>query len=120
MPASAERHRSRRAAALAAATAAVVAAALSGCGSSPLQVRSTPEPRSPADTTVVLDCGGYSQVAPVELVLGCRARGLALERLKWRDWGHERAVADRPARPAAGTCTGEQVRVEASGRDAAP
>ncbi len=113
MPASVERHRSRRAAALAA--TAVVAAILSACGSSDLQVRSTPEPRSPADSTVVLDCGGYSQVAPVELVLGCRARGLALERLKWRDWGHERAIA--VGRLVAGGAThGERVRVEASGR----
>lgn len=95
--------------------AVVVAATLSACGSSALQVRSTPEPRSPADSTVVLDCGGYSQVAPVELVLGCRARGLALERLKWRDWGHERAVAIGRL-TGGGNVHGRQVRVEASGR----
>lgn len=88
---------------------------LSACGSSPLQIRSTPEPRSPADSTVVLDCGGYSQVAPVELVLGCRERGLSLERLKWRDWGHERAIAVGRL-VAGGAPHGERVRVEASGR----
>lgn len=115
MPASVERHRSRRAAAVSAAAVAACAIALGACGSSDLQVRSTPEPKSPADSTVVLDCGGYSQVAPVELVLGCRQRGLALERLKWRDWGHERAIAT--GRLIAGSEPhGERVRVEASGR----
>ncbi|MDO8187386.1 hypothetical protein Q5424_20020 [Conexibacter sp. JD483] len=113
MPANAERQRIGRAAALAAAV--VAAALLSACGGSALQVRSTPEPKSPADSTVVLDCGGYSQVAPVQLVLGCRRRGFTLERLKWRDWGHERAIAVGRLVPG-GESRGERVRVEASGR----
>ncbi|ADB53550.1 hypothetical protein [Conexibacter woesei] len=99
--------------------AAYAAIAVVGCGGSALEVRRAQPQKSPIDSTVVVDCGGYAQVAPVELVVGCRYGGRILRALKWRGWGHERAAAVGRLTRDCARCDGTQaraVRVEVVGR----
>lgn len=99
--------------------AACVAVAVAGCGGSALEVRRAQPQKSPIDSTVVVDCGGYAQVAPVELVVGCRYGGRILRALKWRDWGQEHAAAVGWLTRDCADCDGAQpraVRVEVVGR----
>jgi hypothetical protein len=95
------------------------AVALAGCGGAALQVRSGHPAKSPADSTVVVDCGGYAQVAPVELLLSCRVHGPTLRQLKWRKWGAERASAVGRLTSRCDGCAGpatRQVRVDVAKR----
>jgi hypothetical protein len=102
----------RRSALLAAALAAVAA---SGCGGPALQTHTSAEVRSSADRTVVLDCGGWAQVAPVELSLRCRRDGLVASSLKWRDWGGQEASAIGFVRDDCVRCPpGSRVRIRIS------
>jgi len=64
-----------------------------GCGGPALELRSSSEVRVAADDTVVLDCLGYPQVAPVELALDCGHRGPYAVSLKWQRWGQSTTSA---------------------------
>ena len=73
--------------------AALALVGVVGCGDPALELRARSDVGVAADDTVVLDCLGYPQVAPVELVLGCRDRGPWVVSLRWQRWGQPTASA---------------------------
>jgi hypothetical protein len=53
--------------------------------------------RTTARSTTIVDCTGHAVFAPRDYVLACGDGDTALTRLRWRDWGEERATATATA-----------------------